>query len=224
MEQIEGIILSVSHYKDNDAILNILTADGMYVVLGRGIFNSKKPLRIFTTPFIRAYFEIYKGKVGGFKLKDAKVIRFYNEDYLNFNMLSSLNFLSELTLKTIDGIDNFGKLYSLLVNTLDAINKNFSLIYLTDYFLKLLKLLGLKILITDYNDQFFSPNEGRFIKDENDSTIYFNLDEIIYLDDISNDKNIEFTTDEVDFKKILNTLTIFLANCTDVQLKSIEIL
>ena len=41
MENIKGIIISVSKYKDFDAIINILTENQIMPVLGRGIFKNE---------------------------------------------------------------------------------------------------------------------------------------------------------------------------------------
>ena len=224
MEQIEGITLSVSHYKDKDAILNILTKNGVVVVLGRGIFDQKKPLRVFTSPFIHAKFEIYKGKVGGYKLKDGQILKFYNENYLDFNMLGALNFISELTLKVIDGIDDYLTLYESLENTLEELSSNFDKIHLTSYFLIILRLLGLQIRTGTLDEHLFNPAKGFFTSDEDSDATYFNFDEIIFIDSILNDKEVDFDKNNIDFDKILEVLNIFLTNFTDVRLNSISLL
>ena len=224
MEQIEGITLSVSHYKDKDAILNILTKNGVVVVLGRGIFDQKKPLRVFTSPFLHARFEVYKGKVGGFKLKDGQILKFYNENYLDFNLLGALDFISELTLKVIDGIDDYSSLYNYLKETLDKLSIKFDKAYLAKYFLIILRLLGLKIRTGSLDEHLFNPANGSFTKEEDPDAIYFNFDEIIFIDSILNDKDVDYDIENIDFDKILNILNIFLTNFTDVRLKSISIL
>ena len=212
------------HYKDKDAILNVLTKDGLVPILGRGIFDQKKPLRIFTSPFIKANYEIYKGKVGGFKLKDGKILKFYNENYLDFNLLSTLDFISELTLKTIDGIDDFRALYNLVDSTLNKVVEHFDKLILVEYFLNILKLLGLKILIENFEDQIFMPTKGTFIFDDDINGVYFSVDEVILINNILNNKNDEYSLATVDADKILESLNKFLVSFTDVRLKSISLL
>ena len=52
MEQIHGITLLVSKFKDNDSILNVISEKGLYTILGKGILNYKSKNFIFSHAFI----------------------------------------------------------------------------------------------------------------------------------------------------------------------------
>ncbi|MBO8428145.1 MAG: hypothetical protein IAC58_06360 [Firmicutes bacterium] len=120
MEIFYGISLLVSHYKDKDAIINVLTKDCLLTLNFRGGYNYKNKKIIFTKPYIIGNFEVYKGKVGGYKFKDCEVLEYNDSINESFNKLICADTLSEVILKTIDGIDLDEKF---LNNTIDIFRK-----------------------------------------------------------------------------------------------------
>lgn len=164
MEEIEGISLLISKYKDKDGILNILTKNGLYSVLGRGIFNFKSKIFSFSSPFLHAKFEIYKGNVGGYKLKSGTIISSFNDlKIYDYNKAIILDFLSEIILKAKDGIDDFEALFNMTLNLLRNLNKEDSFKILSYFLIKLSFLLGLEVLIKcddSYKEYYFDYKNG----------------------------------------------------------------
>lgn len=219
MEKIEGISLLVSKYKEKDAIINILTRDGFVSILGRGVYNYKNKNFVFTTPYIYGQFEIYRGGIGGYKLKDAKVYQFYIENLNEYSILISCDSLSEILLKTKDGIDDYPSLYNIVLEFFENINEKNAFKKLTNALIKLTILLGIRISINDNN--FFDYFDGIFVKEKNKHSIMIENDEKEYLRSIYSGDNCQ---SNVDFIKIITCISFLIENKFDIKINSIDML
>jgi len=151
MEQFVGLIISVNKYKDNNGVINILTENGIVSILGRGIYKDDNKNHIFTNKFIYANFDVYKGKVGGYKLRTAKIIKFYPSAIESYEYLLALDYLSEVVYKTIDDVladedlDFKSNLLHTVIKTLDYMIETRRIYASLSYFSStLIKELGIK--------------------------------------------------------------------------------
>ena len=219
MEKIEGVSLLISKYKDNDAIINILTNNGLVSVLGRGILNYKSKNFIFSSPFTYAEYEIYRGNVGGNKLKTGKIYKIFNDSTNDYSKLLALNFFSEIILKTIDGIDEFSTLYKNTLNFLESINQNDIFKELAIFTIKLTHLLGIDILII--GSKYLDYTNGKLTNTKTENSFSLNENDVNFLKEVYN-KNIP--SFEANYLKIITIIALFLQNQFDIKLNSIDLL
>ncbi len=229
MEQFLGITLNVSHYKDNDAILNILTNNELISCLGRGIFKQGNKNLIFTESFIKAEFELYKGKVGGYKLKDGKIISHYENYSKSFKKCALFNLISEIILKTRDGVTFNANLFDLVDKTLEGINDSkIEFNYAIYFILKYLEYLGIKPLFEkDSIYHFFNLDDGTFLNlvKENSNVVELNeIDlELFNLSYFDIDSFFQFKIKDEEALHFLNILNKFLNNKFDIKLNAIDL-
>ncbi len=228
METIRGFILLVSHYKDNDAILNILSKNGIYSYLGRGFYNLNSKNLILTESFIEGDFEIYKGKVGGYKIKACKIINYFSNYSKSYKKSILFNLISELTLKTYDGISDFNALYNLTIFVFKGINDtniefNYAILFIGKYF----NLLGIKPLFDfSISYKYFNIDDGvltnTFEKDKNIIELS-NEEEKIFKDTFSNENILNDIICESCAINIFKIFGFFLESKTDLKLNSLEL-
>lgn len=219
MEKIDGISLLVSKYKDNDAIINILTNEGLISALGRGILNYKSKNFIFSSPFIYAEFELYRGNVGGNKLKTGKIFKIFNDYTNDYTILVSLNFLSEIILKTIDGIDNFSSLYLNTLHFLESLYIHNTFKELSIFVIKLTHLLGVDILIE--GSKCFDYSSGKLTDNKTINSVNLNENEALFIEEVYDNKETKIVTN---YLKIITMIAMFLQNQFDLKLNSIDLL
>jgi len=237
MIKIEGIIISISHYKNNDAIINILTKDGILTVNGRGSFLLKNPTNKYLKQFLYGEFDLYQGPTRGYKLRECRVIEQFDSIFRDYKDLMILNFLSELTfILTIDNSDLYGY-YQLLLETLKAYKIGINRFAITCYyFAQLLKINGLglnldacvdcnnitQIVGIDFNKggvvckQHATPMSKIIGKRE------FNFYKTFFDKNIDNAKEISLS--KIEFIDILNNLNYIYSKSFGNELKSINLL
>lgn len=229
MEQFLGITLNVSHYKDNDAILNILTSNELISCLGRGIFKQGNKNLIFTESFIKAEFELYKGKVGGYKLKDGKIISHYENYSKSFKKCALFNLISEIILKTREGVSFNFELFNLVDKTLEGINDSkIEFNYIIYFILKYLDFLGIKPLFErNSSNHFFNLDDGIFLNSiiERNNIVELNdldleLFNAFYFD---SDNFFEIKIKDEEALHFLNIINKFLNNKFDIKLNAIDL-
>lgn len=229
MEQFLGITLNVSHYKDNDAILNILTSDELISCLGRGIFKQGNKNLIFTESFIKVEFELYKGKVGGYKLRDGKIISHYENYSKSFKKCALFNLISEIILKTREGVSFNLELFNLVDKTLEGINDTkIEYNYTIFFILKYLDFLGIKPLFERNNsNHFFNLDDGTFlksIKEENNIVELNDIDlELFNLSYFDSDNFFKTEVKDEEALHFLNVINKFLNNKFDIKLNAIDL-
>lgn len=140
-----GLIISSTKYKDFDAIINVLFEDNLDSILIRGAYRKNNANFSFTNTMLLANLEIYKGKVGGYKLKNGKILNSYQNIYSNYYSIVVLNLINEVLRKCLIDIE-FNKIYKLTLTTLKGLdefkNPDKCLCF---FLLKLTKLLGAQL-------------------------------------------------------------------------------
>ncbi|MBR1581635.1 MAG: hypothetical protein IJ656_01245 [Bacilli bacterium] len=218
MEEIQGITILISKYKEKDAILNVLTRNGFYEILGRSIFDFKSKNFIFSKKFINCKYEIYKGGVGGYKLKDGTFLKEYVNSN-NYNSLIALDYIEEIINKTRDGIDSYSELYDLLENTLIDLNDKNIFEVLCYFTKKLTKLLGINLLVkeTDSNKFYINIKEGVISKFKSDDSLEISERELNFF------LNDEYITD-FDAQKVLYYESMLIMDKFNIKLNSLQLL
>lgn len=161
MTEIEGILISCSLYKENDAILNVLTKDGYVSILGRGLFKVDNKNHSLLNGFVIGKFDCYKGKVGGLKLRSYEAKNNLTLDYFDYESIVILDCLKELLFKIKENDDSLS-LYNELYRFLTYSNKETRLKDFLYFLFNLLIILGIKPLIED-KFNYFDIDNGKFV-------------------------------------------------------------
>ena len=234
MEEINGIIISVTKYREKDAIINILTKDKVFTVQGRSSFSVTSKTFPLIKLFTKGTFELYKGNTANFKLKDGNVEEYYfNYFEDNYFGLVTSNFIEEITVKML--IDNEINKYNyiLLEKFLDYYSKysknRYFLVLL--YFAKLLKINGISINFDEcevchkkLNLNKIDFSNGGVICDECDNNITnmsiksFSLYKSLFLQKIDDVLCEEITLEQ--FKEIFDNLCILFESSFGFKLNS----
>jgi DNA repair protein RecO len=238
MEQFVGLIISVNKYKDSNAIINILTENGIVSVLGRGIFRDDSKNHLFTNKFIYANFDVYKGKVGGYKLRTAKIIKFYTSAISSLDYLVALDYLSEAIIKTIDNViseEDLGvrsNLLSYVTKTLDYMVESRRIYASLARFASLLvKELGIKPNLTNVINkasQNYSFADGSIVdldRNELNKGVILSNDDINNINKFLNCDNVDnIVINENDSKNVFVFLNRQIEVSFSIKLNSLDLM
>ena len=124
MKEFCGFVIRNTPFRDNDAMVSVLTSKGVYSFLARGVmkFNSKNGASV--APFSKSKFIVTKGKEGNL-LRTGQLIDSYENIKNDLPALAALNLISELINKLLINQDA-KELYESLERTLCLLNSNFS--------------------------------------------------------------------------------------------------
>lgn len=125
--EIEGIVLQITTYKEKDAMINVLTNEGVVSFLARGVkgINSKNAPSV--NLYTRSIFELNnKNNSNYYSLKTGKIIEDISNLYSNVESMLTLNFLGELVIKCNDE-SKTSDLYYLFVSSIKKMKEGFDL-------------------------------------------------------------------------------------------------
>ena len=129
-----GVIIDQIPIKEKDAMVRILTDEGVIGVYARRIMSLTNPYFAALQPFSIAKLIINQGRDGGLSLSQAQLINSLTIDSLSYQHLTSLQLIGELILSGVM-IDNWSDLKSLLIKLLTKFAKTINPYLLTAYFL-----------------------------------------------------------------------------------------
>ena len=115
MEEISGIITSVSQYRENDAIITILNENGLDSAKIRAFSGKNSHLHSIIAPLNEVKLETYKGGQKYKSVRDGAIIKRFFQPQIEdgFQILSLVEVLKELVYK-FPVVDDFTKNYQLL--------------------------------------------------------------------------------------------------------------
>jgi len=136
-----GVIIRISQYKDNDAMINVLSKDKVISFYARGVFKTNSKTAILNS--LLSY--------GEFTFLDYKDLFSFKEfspiidmrNYLNeFGNLVAINFINEVTLKLYNDEDMIN-IYPYLIDIIKRLSdKKISVLLLLKYLCISLRLTG----------------------------------------------------------------------------------
>ena len=150
MEEVEGIILKETSYKEHSKIIQILTKEhGLISVIAKGSKSPKSKLRALTIRYTYGVFQIV--------YKDNKISTLVSADIINplenikndILLISYLGYLSELTLQVIKH-EYDKEIYNMFILSILKINEGFDPLIITNIIeLKYLNYLGVGISLNE---------------------------------------------------------------------------
>ena len=150
MEEVEGIILKETPYKEHSKIIQILTKEhGLISVIAKGVKSPKSKLRALSIRYTYGVFQItYKeNKLSTLINADVKEpLEYIKSDIL---LISYLGYISELTMQVIKHEYN-SDIYDMFITSILKINEGLDPLIITNILeLKYLPYLGVGISLNE---------------------------------------------------------------------------
>ena len=150
MEEVEGIILKETPYKEHSKILQILTKEhGLISVMAKGVKSPKSKLRALSIRYTYGIFQII--------YKEGKISTLVNADLINpletiksdIILISYLGYISELTMQVIK--HEYDKdIYDIFIQSILKMNEGLDPLIITNIIeLKYLPYLGVGISLNE---------------------------------------------------------------------------
>lgn len=232
------VIINISQYKDNDAILTCFNAENSYTLIARGLFSNKSKISFLNNPLTYADIDISVSKRNNYQsVKSANLIFSPMQIMNDFNDIIYVMILADVIKRCLSDEERC-QIFSELLYTLSAIKNNSNKeTYILSLLAKILKIAGFAISIDEccicHNKQnivSFSLSDGGFIcKNCFDKGIYtkFNKEQLITFYNVfknfSSAKN-NFTINEKDFFMILDIMIKFIEESFSIKIKNYQLL
>lgn len=169
IKNIEGFVLRSSPYKESDAMISVLSSDGLFSFLGRGVQKNTSKNFASCQLFSKAKFSLAEQKNGGFALSESEIISL-PDGKGDLTRLAIFSFLSEISVKLISE-EEASALYPWLDQTIESLKeqgKEISTALI--YFCHLLSVIGYGLEVNECvvcgkktNIVGVSFNEGGFV-------------------------------------------------------------
>lgn len=121
IKNIEGIVLRSTPYKESDAMVNVLSHDGLFSFLGRGVQKNISKNFASCQLLSKAKFSLVEQKNGGYALSESEVISL-PDGKGDLTRLAIFSFLSEVSVKLISE-EEAGQIYPWLCQTMDLLKE-----------------------------------------------------------------------------------------------------
>ena len=150
MEEVEGIILKETSYKEHSKIIQILTKEhGLISVIAKGSKSPKSKLRALTIRYTYGIFQVVYKEDKLSTLVNADVINPLEKIKSDITLISYLGYLSELTMQVIKH-DYDKEIYNMFILSILKINEGFDPLIITNILeLKYLNYLGVGISLNE---------------------------------------------------------------------------
>ncbi len=235
MFEVKGIIIKSTPFKENDAMITLLSEDKTYSFLAKGVLKANSKNASLVRIYSQSQLSLYKGK-DGFALRNGTVINGFSKLNASLNSLLAVKAIGEIT-NTLLQKEDCKKVYIALEKSLNLINENFSpLTVVLIYFAYLLRISGYglevdKCVICSNKSQIksLSYEDGGFIcsncfdahKHVQCEQRYLKIMRYIFKVEPEQFNHIAF--EDAENKFILNELDNFLYNSSQTRIHSLKL-
>lgn len=119
---IEGIVIKQNPYKEKDAMVSVLTKDGIVSFLARSILSITSKNKSCCLPFSYSQFTL-NSKQDKLSLSQGKLLKSYYHFFESLDCLASINLIDECIVKFVDEENTV--LFDYLKNFLDLLDQGF---------------------------------------------------------------------------------------------------
>lgn len=142
---VKGIVVRITPYREHGAMVNLLCADQLLSFYARNIYKISDKNILLTSPLMYGEFTFSDSKKDLLTFKEMIPI-LDTRNYMNdFNKLSALNFLNEVTLRLFND-DDMIEIYPFLIKTLELLKENKNILsLLLAYLAASLKITGFSL-------------------------------------------------------------------------------
>lgn len=236
IEEVEGIILSVTPYGETSKIINVYTKEhGIIGIICKGAMSVKSRLRSFTQKLTYGNFNIYYKKDRLSTLASVEEINPLKNIKSDILLISYASYLSDLVMQ-VARQNNNKKIYFDFINSLLKIEEGLNPLVITNILeVKLLDYLGVGLNLTSCimcgsknRIVTLSSEKGGFICEncyQNERIVPVNIIKILnmyYLVDIKSISKLNIKEDII--KEINHFLEVYYDDYTGLYLKSKDFL
>ncbi len=126
MKELTGIVISITTYRENDGIVNMLCADGIVSFLARGMMKIDSKFASLCQLYYKIRVDVEESRRSSHLiLKEGQVITSYSKMYDNLEVMISLGIFVEITRKLVLS-DNAKNFYDLLSKSIEALSSGIS--------------------------------------------------------------------------------------------------
>lgn len=119
---VEGIVIRQSPYKEKDAMISVVTKDGIVSFLARSVLSINSKNKSCCLPFSYSQFTL-NSKADKLSLIQGKCVKTYSHFYESLEKLSSVNLINEAIVKFID--EDNAEIFPYLKNYLELLDRGF---------------------------------------------------------------------------------------------------
>ena len=234
MKEITGIVIRLTHFRDNDAMVNVLACDRIYSFIAKGVLKIKSKNASSVNIYTKSRFVLTSSK-DGLSLRSGEVLNSYENAKTKLDSLIALDFLGEITNKLIINEDA-PMAYLWLEKALDSLNEGFDpLTSILNYVGAILRISGNSLevdncLICHQKKPIVAMNyhQGGFICEdclplqESPKTPVGELKILRYIFKIDVNNYTRAVFNKTDAIHVLHDLGKFINNQLDVNLKAIQ--
>ncbi|NLN80202.1 MAG: DNA repair protein RecO [Erysipelotrichia bacterium] len=234
--EIVGLITRFTQFKENDAMISVVTLDKIYSFLARGVLKVSSKNKASIQPFTKSQLQISRGKEG-YSLRTGIVLESYEHAKAKLESLLVLSLIGELTNKVITN-EEVTNIYPFLEQSFILLNEDFHpLTIALIYFANVLKVIGLslevnKCVISGQTSEIcaISLIDGGLIsKDAFDPLKHayanerkINIYRQIFLAQVKDMNRVAFLDEEC--LEILKELSMYLSDNAGTYLKSLKLI
>ena len=141
MQEIEGIVIRATPFREHDQMVTILSNDKLIGFLARGTMKNESKNASSVQLYTKARYVLLNGKEGLF-LKNAQILETYPHARNTLSCLTALGFLGEINTRLLVEEDT-RLVYPYFSKALTLLNDGFdTLTVILTYFAQVLKLIG----------------------------------------------------------------------------------
>ena len=146
-KKIEGIVISEYPFEDNSKIIKLFTKEGIISIIAKGAKKIKSPFFGSTGKITYGIYNIVYKENGLSKLVDSDILNDFRNIKKDFNRISYVTYITELTIQVYKHEEN-KNIYDLYLASIIKINEGYDPLVISDIIkLKLLDNLGIKPII-----------------------------------------------------------------------------
>jgi DNA repair protein RecO (recombination protein O) len=235
LSDVEGYVVHLSAYKDNDAMVNVFSEEGEVSFLGRGIQKTTSKNAASCQLLSYSRFSLETGKGGGYSLKEGISLK-PADGKDSLERLTSFSLIAELCSKLIQE-DEAKESYPWLKATMEALDQSADAFTVSlIFFAHILIIAGYGLNVDECiycqsksNIKGVSYSDGGFVcaneMDEGAVAMdprHLKILRYIFRCGIVDITRVSFTKDEC--QGFFRSLSQYLADLTGVELKSVELL
>ena len=236
MFEIEGIVIRVTPFRDNDAMVNVISPERIHSFLGRGVLKYESKNSSSVNMYTKGRYQLSKGK-DGMSLRVGELLNSYQNAKTSLDGLTVLDMIGETTNKLVQSEDA-PRIYNELERCISLIDEGFDaltvgLIYLahvlnvTGYGLDVDSCVFCgktsQIVAVSYKDGgFICQDCFDALNHVKCSARKLKIIRYIFKVDAPNFNKVSFEKNEV--IELLNELHDFILDVAQIDLKSIKLL
>lgn len=117
--EFDGIVIALNPLKEEDAMVSVLTIDGIVSFFSRRIMNQKNSYYASMQPLAYSHIWLHQGPQGGLKLKQAQLIDYLVKNYQTLKQYALIELIKE-TITQLAPTDDYESLFKIVKDAIET--------------------------------------------------------------------------------------------------------